>query len=212
MQKLLISFIIVFIMAGCNGGKITDPVTEETIPTLEPGEDHYIFQTFHFGMAQKDHEYDHQELIFDLSYYNQQPIQRGDVVLFKFTEAYQNTKEYLSDREKDISRVIALPGEKVSIKKGQIFINDNKLDTFYGRLKYRGFTEPKPLFAALNACEKECQDSIKNFLRLDMHEIEVPSDHVFLLGDNSEFAFDSRDVGPIPTELILGKFLGYAKE
>lgn len=212
MKKFLFGFVILFIITGCSGGKITDKVTEELIHILEPGENHYIFQTLHFGMEQKNHDYVHQELIFDLSYYNEHHIHRGDVVLFKLTEAYKNTKEYPFDREKDISRVIALPGEKVSVKHGQIYINDKKLDTFYGKLKYKGFSDPKPLFAALNACEKECQESIKSFLRLNMDEIEVPPDHVFLLGDNSQFAIDSRDVGPIPIDRILGKFLGYAKE
>ncbi|MFC5650423.1 S26 family signal peptidase [Paenibacillus solisilvae] len=35
--------------------------------------------------------------------------------------------------EYDISRVIGLPGEKVKINQGQIYINDTLLETFYGR-------------------------------------------------------------------------------
>jgi len=39
----------------------------------------------------------------------------------------ENTKINLSENE--ISRIVALPGEKIRIDKGQIYINGRKLDT-----------------------------------------------------------------------------------
>jgi signal peptidase I len=67
----------------------------------------------------------HDEVWVDPAYYQTNPASRGDIVFFK-TKA--NTEQ-----NTDIARVIGLPGEKVTITKGQIYINGNRLDTFYGK-------------------------------------------------------------------------------
>lgn len=215
LKQIIIGLILVCLCTGCSEGKITDEVTELTIPILQADEEHYLFQSRHHGMANQHMDYVAQELIFDLSHYNENPVAKGDIVLFKMTEGYQTYQKeggHTGVREEDFSRVIALPGEKLSIRKGQIYINGKKLDTFYGKLKYFGYTNPKSIVANLNACEIDCQREIKEYLQLNFDEIEVPADHVFLISDNSPHALDSKDVGPIPIDLIRGKFLGYLKK
>jgi signal peptidase I len=64
------------------------------------------------------------EVLADSKYYEKNKVSRGDIVVFKT----KNNK----DQKTDIARVVGLPGETVNIKKGQVYINENKLDTFYG--------------------------------------------------------------------------------
>jgi signal peptidase I len=76
-----------------------------------------------------------------------------------------------------VKRAVALPGETVAVLNGQVFINDQPLD------------EPWAI----------CQGG------LDYPPTRVPSQHVFVLGDNREVSRDSRYFGPVPIEQIGGK-------
>lgn len=101
--------------------------------------------------------------------------QRGDVVVFK------------SPRNPDvdyIKRIIGLPGDRVMIQNKQIFINGNLLEESY-------IADKTPLFT--------------NGYMEDGIEITVPSDHLFVMGDNRPHSSDSRDFGPIPIADIIGK-------
>lgn len=77
-----------------------------------------------------------------------------------------------------VKRVIGLPGETVTIFQGRVYINGVPLKETY--LKEMSF---------------------------DYHFSKVPSDAVFVMGDNRRVSDDSRDYGPVPLELIDGKVL-----
>lgn len=83
-----------------------------------------------------------------------------------------------------IRRVIALSGDKVNIDAdGYVFVNDKKL-------------------------EENCLTSRKdNPLRDEVFPCIVPSEKVFVLGDNRAQAIDSRmrDLGCIDQDKIIGK-------
>ncbi|MDD5448247.1 MAG: signal peptidase I [Actinomycetota bacterium] len=93
---------------------------------------------------------------------------RGDVVIL---EGVKGIDEML------IKRVIAISGDKITVKNGRIIVNDR--DVF--------------LSAVPSAPEE------KTFL--------IPSDHVFVMGDNEDHSYDSRTFGPIPLSKIKGKAL-----
>ncbi len=76
-----------------------------------------------------------------------------------------------------VKRVIGLPGEIVTILMGQVYINGVPL-----REPYLG-----------------------TFYLDDFGQWWVPTDRVFVLGDNRAHSNDSRDFGPIPLDLIEGK-------
>ena len=92
---------------------------------------------------------------------------RGDVVIFR-TE--KQSTHFL------IKRIIGLPSEKVEIRSGKIFINDQVLNEAY----YSGETSP---------------DS----------SLTLGQDQYFVLGDNRTKSFDSRHFGPISKSSIEGK-------
>ena len=100
--------------------------------------------------------------------YRSNDLQRGDVVVFPFP----------MNREEDfIKRVIALPGDRLEIMDGDVYLNGVLL------------TEPYLLTEA----------------RGDMDEIIVPPGHVFVMGDNRNDSSDSRVWGPLNITEIIGK-------
>lgn len=108
-------------------------------------------------------------LIYRLAY-KEHDLQRGDVAILK------------EDDRLLIKRVVGLPGEKVEIKKGKVFINDEPLEEGY--LPYGTVTETN---------EEE------------FSEATLDDDECFVLGDNREISHDSRAIGPINKEDIIGR-------
>lgn len=82
-----------------------------------------------------------------------------------------------------VKRVIGLPGEKVQIEDGQIYIND--------RLLYEAEQE-MPAITSPGMAE---------------HPIELGEEEYFLLGDNRDSSEDSRfaNVGNVKRDKISGK-------
>jgi len=94
-------------------------------------------------------------------------LKRKDVVVIKDPEGKKNVL---------IKRIIGLPGEKIMIKKGNVYINNVKISEPY--------IKEKPRYVLMK---------------------KVPENHYFLLGDNRNDYEDSSVGGPIPKELIIGK-------
>lgn len=106
-----------------------------------------------------------------VSYYTKEP-QRGDVVVFK---------PPISEDE-FIKRIIALPGEIVSISNGKFFINNQELDESYINVN----------------------TSSGIFLK-EGEKYLVPEGEYFVAGDNRSHSSDSRIWGPITKKVIAGK-------
>jgi len=94
-------------------------------------------------------------------------LKRKDVVVIKNPEGKKNVL---------IKRIIGLPGEKIMIKKGNVYINNVKISEPY--------IKEKPRYVLIKKIHKN---------------------HYFLLGDNRNEYEDSSVLGPIPEELIIGK-------
>jgi|YelNatPaOPRAMG01_1025707.scaffolds.fasta_scaffold34723_2 signal peptidase I len=97
-------------------------------------------------------------------------IKRKDIVALLSPE---RGKEIL------VKRVIGLPGEKIKIENGYVYINGEKLEEPYIKEK------PEYLY----------------------EEIKIPEGFYFLLGDNRNESEDSTEWGPIEKKLIIGKVL-----
>ena len=97
-------------------------------------------------------------------------LQRGDIVVFKFPE--EPEKDY-------IKRVIGLPGEKVRIANGRVFINGRELNEPYVKPAYLDYQS--------------------------YPERAVEPDHFYVLGDHRNSSNDSREWWTVPREYIYGK-------
>jgi len=101
-------------------------------------------------------------------------IDRGDTVVFHYDE----NKSY-------IKRVIGLPGDRVRIEAGKVYVNDRLLEEDYVPQQYRD-TGSWPAGA-------------------QPRDVVVPSDEYFVLGDHRSQSSDSRSWGFVPRRSIYGK-------
>ncbi|MFZ0301503.1 MAG: signal peptidase I [Terracidiphilus sp.] len=113
---------------------------------------------------------DHDRLFINKFVYHLERINRGDIVVFR----------YPGDEEKSyIKRIIGLPGDRLRIIRGHVYINGLPISEPYVPAQYR---------------DDRSYD-----------EITVPPDHYFMMGDHRSISSDSRDFGPVARELIYGK-------
>ena len=97
-------------------------------------------------------------------------IERGDVVVFLYP--HDHDKSY-------IKRVIALPGDRLRIDHGEVFVNGAHVKEPYVP---RQFEDDR-----------------------SQPEMTVPQHEYFVMGDHRSISSDSRDFGPVERELIYGK-------
>lgn len=83
-------------------------------------------------------------------------------------------------KEKIIKRVIGLPGEKIKYNNGKLYVNDKKVKD-----KFSEFTN--------------------DFSTQDLGSLKIPEDTYLVLGDNRNNSVDSRILGFIKKEDIMGK-------
>jgi signal peptidase I len=106
-------------------------------------------------------------------------IERGDTVVFI----------YPNDPHKSyIKRVIGLPGDRIRIVAGQVFLNGRALAEDYVPKDFRDAVSWPPMAPGETPEERE-----------------VPPDHYFVLGDHRSSSSDSRSWGWVPRGNIYGK-------
>lgn len=114
-----------------------------------------------------------------LSYQFGQP-KRGDVVIFKAPAS----EPCAADQCEYIKRIIGLPGDKVMVKDGNVYLNGKLMDQSF--LPAGVITNPGDFN----------QEGI---------EVTVPDGQYLCFGDNREHSRDGRVFGPVKKELIVGK-------
>ena len=130
--------------------------------------------------------------------------ERGDVVVFKTPE--NNRTDY-------IKRVIGLPGDKIEIKNGIIFINGSEI--FRKKLNDFIDTDNKTRNKRVRMYNEYFFNKEINILDITDNGIadntrlfNVPENHFFVMGDNRDNSQDSRfinTVGFIPYKNLVGK-------
>ncbi|MBN2101008.1 signal peptidase I [Candidatus Dojkabacteria bacterium] len=110
-------------------------------------------------------------------------IERGDIIVYR------------SKRGVDfVHRVVGLPGDKLEIKEGILYING-------GRESKEHFEKSHSLFGD-DFIGKDCGG--------DMAVTVVPEGYVFVMGDNRKNSMDSRFLGPVKESAISDRiFLCY---
>lgn len=114
-------------------------------------------------------------LIVEKISYRFNPPQREDIIVFWPNDRLRQQNPELKDAF--IKRVIGLPGEKVEVRDGTVFINDQPLQEEYIAAKPDYQWGPEV----------------------------VPPDSYLVLGDNRNNSFDSHFWGYVPRENIIGR-------
>ena len=109
------------------------------------------------------------------AYYTAEP-QPGDVVIYRYPD--ENGPLFLH-------RVIGVPGDRIEVRNQVISVNDEALTESYA--------------------QHTDSSSMAGNVRDNLGPITVPPDTYFVLGDNREESLDSRFLGPISKEQIMGK-------
>ncbi len=107
-------------------------------------------------------------MVNKIVYHYEEP-ELGDVIVFE----HEPGRDF-------IKRVIGVEGDRVEIKQGQVYLNDQPLDEPY-------------LF--------------DDILMHDYEPVEVPANYLFVLGDHRQNSMDSRDprVGFVSQEHLKGR-------
>lgn len=126
-------------------------------------------------------------------YYHSTPV-RGDIVIINeklergvINKFVENTKELIgevcnkdeTEKNRLIKRVIGVPGDKIDILEGKIYLNGQ----LYSESYVKGSTFPGTM----------------------QFPITIPEGEYFVLGDNRENSMDSREIGLININEIEGK-------
>jgi len=129
--------------------------------------------------------------------------ERGDVAVFKFPP--NPALDY-------IKRVIGLPGDRIQMRSGQLFINDVAVPRDkVGTIDNPDITEenrPVDVYRETlpNGVSYDTLDLTPNGIGDNTREFQVPAGHYFMMGDNRDNSTDSRfTVGFVPEELLVGR-------
>jgi signal peptidase I len=127
------------------------------------------------------------KIIVDKVSYKFSTPQRGDIVVFSPTEELQ--KEQFQDAF--IKRVIGLPGDRVELKDGKVYLNNSPL------------SEDKYLSSTKNTLIDVC--TIGKQPPYLSQAVTIPPNSYLVLGDNRDNSYDSRCWGVVPREKIIGR-------
>lgn len=151
----------------------------------------FIFSTYKVNMVSMENTLfeGHSVIVYKTGYFINQP-KYNDIIVFMHEEGQiKNFFKYLPIKnpgEVDyIKRVIGLPGDQIDIREGAVYrkaVGESefkKLDEPY----VKGITDPKGMQLPYT----------------------VPEDKLFVMGDNREQSLDSREIGPIDVDSVIGK-------
>ncbi len=168
------------------------------MPTLLVG-DYLFVSKFSYGYSR--HSFPFSPPLFAGRFLFSQP-ERGDVAVFKLPR--DNETDY-------IKRIVGLPGDKIQVKGGVLYIDGRAVDRRQiqdyvtrdqnGRTKqltqYREILPNGRPHLIIEQSDRELHDNTPVFT--------VPAGHYFVMGDNRDNSSDSRVIGFVPAENLVGR-------
>jgi signal peptidase I len=131
----------------------------------------FLFQPFKVeGASMQPVLADHERILVNKLVYRLRAVERGDVVVFWFP----------GDPDRSfVKRVIGVPGDRVEIRDGRLYVN--------------GVAQAEPYLPPAHRPAER------------FGAVTVQEGHYFVLGDHRRVSNDSRAWGQVPQDAILGK-------
>jgi len=120
------------------------------------------------GASMEPTLHDNERLIANKISYRFETPERGEIIIFR---------PPLEIKRNYIKRIIGIPGDKIEIANGEVYVNGEKLEEPY----------------------------VKNISYENMPPTIVPDDSFFVLGDNRPNSSDSRYWGFVPRKNVVGR-------
>ncbi|RMH65047.1 MAG: signal peptidase I [Cyanobacteria bacterium J003] len=122
-------------------------------------------------------------IIEKISYYFHAP-HRGDIIVFNPTPTLQQA----GFRDAFIKRVVGLPGDRVELRQGRVYVNNQPL--------------PEPYLAPSTFTSVDTCAGMQPYLAQPQ---VIPANSYLVLGDNRNNSFDGRCWGVVPRSYIIGR-------
>lgn len=113
-------------------------------------------------------------------------IERGQVIVFDTPPGADSNEDFF------IKRVIALPGEKIQLRDGNVYVGQQRVVEPYVAEGVTTRQRPRPIQGCLDATASSTVCT-------------VPVGHVFVMGDNRGRSIDSRSFGPVSIDSVIGR-------
>lgn len=126
-------------------------------------------------------------------------VKRGDIIVFRYP---------VNPTQHFVKRVIAVPGDRLRLFHGKVFVNDKAVDdSRYAIHKNHDFDSYRDNFPDGNFIGGDVNSRWWVELHSDIQggELVVPADDYFVLGDNRDQSLDSRYWGFVPRSNIVGR-------
>jgi signal peptidase I len=128
------------------------------------------------------------------------PLHRGDLVVFRMLH---------SRTLYEVSRIAGAPGDRLRLRGAQLILNGRPLAEPYARRMATDVNEYRDNFplgmgdVSDAVLDTDAIAPLKANIRNG--EFVVPGGCYFVLGDNRDYSFDSRYIGPLPENDITGR-------
>jgi signal peptidase I len=165
-------------------------------PTLQIG-DYLFVSKFSYGYSQ--YSFPFGIVKFDGRIMGKEP-QQGEVIVFKLPS--DNKTDY-------IKRLIGMPGDKIQVRNGQLYINGDRIPreliskTEIDQIPTKEYKQTLPNGVSFSIYEESDGGPLDN-----TRVYTVPEGHYFMMGDNRDNSQDSRVtnmVGPVPYQNLVGQ-------
>jgi signal peptidase I len=127
-----------------------------------------------------------------------QKIKHGDVIVFKWP---------VHPEQHFVKRVIGVPGDRIRLVNGKVFVNGTLMNESYAVHKLMNHDSFRDDFPSRRSTSPNVTSSwwaeIPSLIR--QSDLMVPEGEYFVLGDNRDESLDSRYWGFVPRENIVGK-------